>query len=243
MQLMEDTQYSETTDYGRFYKIEGNRKLKPTHVESLVRAFAVDPTIARYNPILVNETYGIIDGQHRLAALEKLHLPVYFIKEPGLTLENVIALNGGQKAWTPQDYAESWIERGNTEYQTYLNFKSEYGLNHDVLLRYLSLDKPMTTTMYKDGRFFVPDEDRSRKLCDDLVTLKPHYNRWNNRAFALGFYYLWKHPEYNHKKMLQKLTKNPEKISDRGTPEQYADMLSEIYNFSVQEHNRVWFAK
>lgn len=239
----EDTVYAKTTDFDLFHKIEGNRKIKPAHVANLVSAFDADPNIAKYNPIIVNEEYGIIDGQHRYEALKKLGLPVYFIKENYLTLDDVIALNSGQKAWTPQDFAESWIERGRMEYQTYLDFKSEYGLNHDVLLRYLALDKPMTTTMYKAGKFVPTDVEKSRELCNDLVSLKPYYNRWNNRAFALGFYYLWKNPQYKHKRMLDKVSRYSDRVSDRGTPEQYADMLSEIYNFGVQEQNRVWFAR
>lgn len=241
--ILDNTTYAKTTDYGRFKSIVGNRKLKEAHVANLVRAFDADAIAIQYNPVTINEKWEVIDGQHRIAALKKLQLPVYYLMQPGLTLENVIALNSGKKAWTPEDFAHSWIERGNKEYETYLWFKDSYGINHDILLRYLSLESPLTSQMFKDGKLKVVDFDRSVKLCEDLISLRPYYNRWNNRSFALGFWNLWSHPAYDHKRMLHKINLNQDKVSDRGTPEQYADMLSDIYNHGVREDNRTWFAK
>lgn len=241
--ILDKTKYDKSTDYKRFKTVKGNRPIRPAHVANLVRALDADATSIQYNPLIINEQWEVIDGQHRLQALEKLELPVYYLMQPGLTLDNVIALNSGKKAWSPEDFAHSWIVRGNQEYVTYLWFKDTYGINHDILLKYLSLENPMTSQMFKDGKLVVVDRDRSVQLCEDLMSLKPYYNRWNNRSFALGFWHLWSHPAYKHKRMLHKINLNQDMVEDRGTPEQYADMLSDIYNHGSRDDNRVWFAR
>lgn len=232
-----------TTEYTRFKRIVGNRPLRKAHVRNLVTAISKDATTIRYNPILVNDKMEVIDGEHRLAAIKQLGMPVYYIQEPDLTLENVINLNSGTKAWTPTDFAESYKERGNENYAIYLDFKKEFGFNHDILLRYLSLDNPITGDMFRQGKLKVGNVKKSLQLCNDLQEVGQYYDRFNNRSFALGFYMLWKNKSYDHKRMVQKLSVHKAKMHDCALPEQYADLLQKIYNIGVMDHNRVWFNK
>lgn len=59
-----DTEVKMTKDYMRFKRIKGNRKLYPGHVEYLRQVLLDKPDMLSYNPILVNERFEIIDGQH-----------------------------------------------------------------------------------------------------------------------------------------------------------------------------------
>jgi ParB/Sulfiredoxin domain len=234
-----------TLDYSRFKRIVGNRGVRRAHIKNLADAIRQDATSVRYNPIVVNEKMEVIDGQHRLEAIKslksELNLPVYYIMEPNLTLDNVISLNSGTKAWTPLDFADSFIERGNKNYQIYKDFKEMYGLNHDVLMRYLSLENPITTEMFKQGKFTVSNVDKSHKLCENLLEIGQYYKRFNYRPFAMGFYKIWRDKQYNHKRMLQKLAIHQSKLVDKSLPEEYSALLQKIYNTGVAEENRVWF--
>lgn len=229
MQL-DSVTFNKTRDYKKFRVLKGNRRIQDAHVARLMEAFTEDASISSYNPILINEKWEIIDGQHRYEALKQLDLPVYYMMQPGLDISDTIDLNTGKKSWRPDDYAYSFMEQGKDQYETYLWFKDEYGLNHDVLMRYLSLDAHMTTRLFKEGQFVVPDADESEELCNALQLMAPYYNRWNNRSFALGFFYLWTAPDYDHDKMLRQLQSHRNAITDRGTPAQYLEMLEKVYN-------------
>lgn len=92
-----DTEVKMTKDYMRFKRIKGNRKLYPGHVEYLRQVLLDKPDMLSYNPILVNERFEIIDGQHRLIAAEKAEVPVYYIMHKNLKLRDIQALNSGTK--------------------------------------------------------------------------------------------------------------------------------------------------
>ena len=94
-----------TQDYTLFRRIKGNRNVSQPHVKRLLEAIKNDPKTITYNPIVVNSKMEVIDGQHRLEAIKKVDLPVYYIIVDDLRLETVQKLNSGSKMWSPMDYA------------------------------------------------------------------------------------------------------------------------------------------
>lgn len=233
-----------TIDYSKFKKLKGNREVQRAHVNVLIKVYTLHSQLVEFTPILINEKWEVVDGQHRVAAWEALGLPVYYAIYEGLSLADVVTLNNSQKPWTPDDFARSWVEQGRSAYQTYLDFKAEFHINHDILLRFLSLASPsILNVRFRSGDLLVTDEEKSRDLCSDLVDFKQYYSKWNQRSFAFGFYYLWRHPEYEHDRMLMKLQQQPTRLVACTSPEQYADLLSEIYNYGFGNDNRVWFSK
>lgn len=105
-----------TTDYNKFKKLIGNREVLAPRVN------AIKSSIERIgyctNPILVNENFEVIDGQGRLEALKELGMPVLYIIEEGLTIEDCMGMNIGMKNWTLNDHIESYKSQG---YQSYVN--------------------------------------------------------------------------------------------------------------------------
>ena len=90
-----------TTDYELFKILGGNRTIKPKHVIELKESFSKKYLIS---PILVNEEYEIIDGQHRYLAAQDLNLPIHYIICKGYGLQEVQMLNSINKKWTAYDY-------------------------------------------------------------------------------------------------------------------------------------------
>lgn len=228
-------------DYSVLKRVEGNRGHSKPHIKRLVDAISKDAGCIKYNPILINEKNEVIDGQHRLEAIKELGLPVYAIQENGLTLENVQALNANTKVWSPMDYAKSFSELGNHNYADYINFKKHYKLNHDVLLQYLALDRPMTGEMFKQGKLVVPHLERSDALCKKLMDFERFYKRFKIRSFALAFKKVWEHPQYDHERMLLKLNQRPDAITDEALPENYVRQLENLYNHGLSAENKLRF--
>ena len=69
-----------TNDYSLFSKLDGNRDVNKAHLHRLKKSIKEESLCV---PIIVNEKYEIIDGQHRFSCWENLMLPVYYIVVEG----------------------------------------------------------------------------------------------------------------------------------------------------------------
>lgn len=231
-----------TEDYSIFKTIKGNRVLSPAHVRNLKEAIDKNNESRKLAPILVNEKYEIIDGQHRLEAIKQLGLSVYYIMHKGLTLKTVQQLHSTAKQWQPMDYAQAFAKLGNGYYQMYIDAKrSPYGLNHDSLLRYLGLEDCVTSTSFKEGNFVVPNFDYSMELLKQLSDFQPYYKRYNIRNFALAFLRLAQEPHYNHKRMMTQFEKYGNKLEERASEVGFFKSLNKIYNYNLSEEKKVIF--
>lgn len=229
-----------TTDYNLFKRIKGNREVRKPHKNRLLEAIKDDPHSIVYTPIVVNENMEIIDGQHRFRAIKELALPVHYIQMPGLKLRNVQKLNSTSKAWQPMDYARSFAELGNKNYQTYIEFKDKYKLNHDILMRYLALSNPITGQAFNAGLFQVFNASISHTLCHQLLEVGQYYERYNIRNFALGYLQIALTPKYDHSRMLRQMDIHGDKYQEQPLPNDVARELERIYNYKQRESVRLF---
>ena len=228
-----------TQDYTLFERISGNRKLSQPHVNRLLEAIQDSPDTITYNPIIVNDKFEVIDGQHRLEAIKKLGLPVHYVKVNDIGLQTVQKLNSLSKSWTPTDYAKSFAENGIEAYQTYLDFQSTFKLNFDVLMKYLSLDKPMTGALFKSGGFVTPDPQLSHDLCTFLVDIAEYIERARNRNVANGFFQVINSDNYDHVRMLRQLKKFGHLWTEQALPNDYAREFEYLYNYRQRTQPRL----
>lgn len=175
-----------TTDYTKFSLMESNRKVYKPHVKRLIAFFEFFPRSAEWLPILVNEKMQIADGQHRFHALQELGLPVSYIEVDGLSIDDARRLNAGAKPWTPMDYALCFCGLGSNPYCFYVELKKKYRFNHDILMRFVALDDPITGEAFRQGRLTAPDKKRTTTLCDALSILQKITNN-PHRSLAFAF--------------------------------------------------------
>lgn len=233
----------ETEDYNIFTFIKGNRDQNRIHVNKLARAIRDCGNITIISPILVNEKYEIIDGQHRFWAMSKVrkedHIdyPINFIVREGLTADDAISLNAGSKPWNPDDYARHFIK--NPNYAIFLSFRDRYNLNADVLFKYLS---PMgcNRAQFQKGQFIVTNETKSKTWCNRLEEMDQWYRDSRHRSFSLAYFELVSHKDYDHSRMIEQLgsyASNLIKVPLKNKPMKEA--LVDIYNKGIQ--NKVYF--
>lgn len=224
-------QIQETQDYSLFRRIKGNRTVSQPHVNRLLEAIKNDPKTITYNPIIVNQKMEVIDGQHRLEAIKKSELPVHYIKVDDVGLETVQKLNSISKMWSPMDYAKSFAENGNEDYRIYIDFKIRFKFNHDVVMRYLALDVPMTGTLFKQGKFQIPNVARSYELATYLQDLQQFYDRIAYRNSAYGFLIVAQSPNYDHRRMYRQMKNYAQNINEQPLANDYAREFERIYNY------------
>ena len=109
---MERFRLFETKDYSVFDTFECNRKVDSKHVAKLVLS------IKRYgltSPIVVSNDGNVIDGQHRLAALIKLNLPIAYIVVNNYNIKQLEEINTLQVKWKLVDYVRFEASLGNQD--------------------------------------------------------------------------------------------------------------------------------
>ena len=89
-------QVNSTNDYSKFKTLQGNRNVNSLHIRRLKESFKEKYLLS---PIVVNQNYEIIDGQHRFEAAKELNLPVNFIICNDYSLKEVQLLNTNMKNW------------------------------------------------------------------------------------------------------------------------------------------------
>lgn len=212
-----------------FVELAGNRPVNKAHIKSLAEAISLDTETVKFHPLLVNEKMEVIDGQHRIEALKMLKIPAYYIQVKGLRLIDAQRLNKLSKQWSPMDYALSFSDLGNVNYDAYLEFKKEYKLNHDILMRYIHLG-PITTEMFRAGKLKAKDLVASSDLADKLMDFERFLDRFKQRSFAIAFQIMWSHDDYDHEKLMTIMDSKVTKLEYQATPEDYLRILEGLYN-------------
>lgn len=126
------TSVFETSDYDKFKFMLGNRNINLSSVKKIEESISQNGF--KMCPILVNEKFEIVDGQHRFNALKDLGLPIYYVIENGLNIEDCKNLNINAKNWTLDDYVESYASLGYEEYIKLLNLKTELKISTSVAI-------------------------------------------------------------------------------------------------------------
>jgi hypothetical protein len=124
-----------TLNYELFKIIETNRPTVEGHVNAIAKSIENNGYIEAY-PILVNEEFGIIDGQHRFLACKKLNLPIVFTQIAGHTEKLMIDLNTTSTNWHLLDYAMSNAKKGIKCYQALIELENKYrlGISNSIVI-------------------------------------------------------------------------------------------------------------
>lgn len=234
-----------TTNYNKFTLLQDNREQSRGHIEALKRACETRGNLTKITPLVVNERMEVIDGQHRLTALAELGLPVYYSVTPGLRTEDAIAMNILQKPWTMDDYAMSYANSGNINYQKYLALKEDYGFSNTVTLHSvndLSKGNGRLFKAFRLGEFELTDGrlELAKSRLGALSSIAEWVPMVGARSFAIAFFDVLAAPGYDQQRMERKLALVGRNIlKDYTSPEDYRRALEEIYNYQQGEASRV----
>jgi hypothetical protein len=232
----------QSTQYDKFKFLLNNREANRGHIELLKKSFEEVGNLTAVQPILVNDKFEIIDGQHRFVACRELNLPVFYTQVAGLTVDDARKMNILHKGWTVDDYARSYALGGKKNYQTYLSLREEYPtVSHTQLLLYVYPEyRNGIFADFRNGDLEIEDLGAARDMLDKLVELQEALdNRHNGRAFQVAFRHIVVSPYYNHGHMMKKAKTVGTSLPRLGQITDYALALENLYNHSVSKKNHV----
>lgn len=225
-----------TFKYDQFNLLANNRAVDENHVRRLKKAFAENPQTAAAQPILVNQRFEVIDGQHRLEACKELSLPVYFIVVPNVTIEDTRKLNVNQKSWIVRDFVRSYADSGDKSYQRYDELVDTYSFAHAVLLEACGLRHNKTVTsplkLLKSGELKLTkaDFEKSQKKLDKLSELVDIVNLLGLKVYSIAILRIMDSGEYKHSRMKSKLSMYGHDLQQTESLRDAGRNLEDVYN-------------
>ena len=117
----------ETTNYELFSFKKENRGISRQKITQLKLNFLKFGYDKNY-PVLVDENFLIIDGQHRFLACKELDYEVNYSFAKNTSNEYMRSLNIVSSAWELADYVRSYAVEGVSSYVGLLDFKERHNL-------------------------------------------------------------------------------------------------------------------
>lgn len=156
-----------TKEYGLFKFRKDNRPIIPSNLKHIEESINKE-NLLHTKPILVNENFEVIDGQHRLLVAKKMNIPIYYSVQKNLSDDTLIRLNHCQKQWIMANYLDFYVSRDNEDYIKLKNFWQFSGLrlNQVFALFDLSCRKAGSDNGFREGKFKFP---KNEKLFYDIV--------------------------------------------------------------------------
>ena len=221
-----------TKNYKQFKKVNGNRELNQLHLKRLTESVNENDLLFA-NPILVNERYEIIDGQHRFEVCQKLGKPVHYIKCKGLGLKEIQILNANSKNWKLLDYIEGYCDMGLSEYCYLKSEINRTNLGISILMALMANngDNSNATNSLKNGTLKLPYKKRALTVSKWVADYEQYYEGSKRRSFVIALMTLHGLKGYNHKQMMKKLKYQSSKLVDCTSSKSYLALLEEIYNY------------
>ena len=236
------TEIFQTYNYDKFKLLEDNRNINLVHVKRLIESFNEKFLLC---PIIVNEKFEIIDGQHRYTASKESGTPIYYYIAYGYGIKEVQKLNTNQKNWNKLDYLQMYAAEGLKPYVQFQEFMNDF-----PDFRISACEKILTGLMggktetiegekikskyFENGRLEIPNIAKSYDFARKICEYKPYYKNYHDAKFIAAVHSIINSKLANHTELLKKVKKCHSigiPITDNSTTASYRDNLEEIYNY------------
>jgi len=241
-----------TTDYEKFITLDGNRNLNLLHIARLKKSFKEHQLLS---PILVNEKYEIIDGQHRFVAAKELGLPVFYITQEGYGITEVKILNVIGSNWTKKDFFQANCNKGLVEYLKMREFMTKFPqftlISAENLLTDSTNGANTTNTssadrkkygkarVFQEGLFKINNLEQATENAEKILQIKKFYKKATSQNFVSAMMGIFRMTKYDHIQLLTKLAFN--EIEDRVSVKSYRTQIEEIYNCKSRNKISLFF--
>lgn len=239
-----------TTDYGIFKPHSENRLTQETRdsrcsVAALAKSMKERGYLTAF-PVIVDSEMRVYDGQHRLLAAKMAGVPVYYVVNNSIKIDDVRTAGAIARKWTLLDYIGSYVRAGNPHYQRLHVITAaspfDIGIARNIWAAAYSGSKDNFSSAIKDGSFVLTAEIEAKynellQRLTEIQSFSPGFVQ-TSRA-ALGALSLLSHPEYDHGRMKEKLGYQSTRIVRCFSSEEYSRLLYDIYNYKALPANRI----
>jgi hypothetical protein len=231
-------------DYNQFTCLDRNRELNLANKRKLMESMKEEHLLI---PIIVNQYYQIIDGQHRFFSAMELGLPIYYIINHDYGIDQVIRANTVGVNWNKEDFLNSYVKQGIDAYVELEMIKEEFEINIGTLLSIIAEFKGQSneyiTTQFENGSLTIGD-DLFGGINFFLYQLQmfSDYSGYKSSSFIKAFLKLYLYEEYNPSQM-ERQVKNMKGFDpkQRNLTCMLEELCKKVYSFRVPKSKQLFF--
>lgn len=225
-----------TNNYEIFKRVDGNRGLNQRNFNKLINSMKEEQLKI---PIIVNEKYEIIDGQHRFEAAKFLGLPIYFIIIKGYGLSQVKRANIVSSNWTKKDFLEMFITEGKEIYSEFKNICDRYDISIGILIKlFAKVQEKQSIKVshdFEDGNLVLDGKEKVIEFLDALEKFN-NFKHYKDTQFVTAFMRLYFRTEYSQNKMEGRIKKHFAILEKCNTVDEYLELLcNRLYSYGRTE--------
>lgn len=226
-----------TTDYSIFKEFSSNREVDPRHVNKLVAAIK-HKNLLSVNPIIIDGSMRVIDGQHRLEAARALGIEIFYV-EGEVNRNDISILNSNQKNWTAMDYINHYtIEKVSSFLQLSSLINNHPLMAVSALLTLSNSEGRRDIIQLKNGYLDVLGMDHAKEVCSACEDL---FKRFDccfvfDSRFPLAMSKAIQADNFNIERLVEQIDSNPRAFVQCHTKKQYMEMIQEIYNRNLSKN-------
>lgn len=201
-------------------------------------------------PVLVNQNYQVIDGQHRVAAATELNLPVFYMVVPNMNLDDVHTLNSIGKKYSFDDYLEGYAAAGLAHYKNALSFRRKYKFTAHVYMYIWVGSKDFgngaSVNAFKNGKLVINDLKKCHQIAEDLTFMITEFKNelpLHKRPACIAMAEMMENPKFDLLKLVKNLNSNAvRKLRyNSSVADDWRSGLQKVYNFNMTKKNRITF--
>lgn len=113
-----------TDDYSSFKFFKYNRAINKANLKNVKKSLQKRGQIM---PVLITKDFKVIDGQHRVVAMQELELPIHYIICYNYISNDVEEVNNVGKNWDIRARVNNLAEHGNVNFIELLKMYKEWG--------------------------------------------------------------------------------------------------------------------
>lgn len=232
------TQHSEiiwTDEYDAFNLYEMNRDIDKNYVVNKIKKSLLEQGWLPDFPMLVDEDFNIIDGQHRFIAAKELGIKIPVKISKAFTDQQMIVINNATKRWTDKDFIAYRAKKGDVSARKLTTLCNRYNLTVRAAMRAASL---YTKCSIREA--VLPDFDfnKAEKIVEQILEICEVIKEKSGRLMESLSTFV-KHPDYDHERMLNKLSNQLDRFHKCNTVGAYLELFENIYNYQSKNRIRV----
>lgn len=224
-------QVYETEEYDMFsYRIDNRDVSENIKLREEIKACGI------LVPIIVNEKYEVIDGQHRVELAKSLKKPIPFVVIKGAGKKEIISINTTSKQWLLSDFINSYAHEGIEEYETMSKLLNDYDVSAGALccLAFNTTDTGATLRKVREGQlefvnlpFLVSFLDFYQELIDN-TTLE------NNSSLPKSLYTIYRLKNFDQSRIFDKSGLIAERLKGVTKQGMTTQIILECYNMRLR---------
>lgn len=245
-----------TSNLDIFKHSDKNRNIIPKHIKCLKESINRNNYLA-INPIIVDENFVVLDGQHRLQACKEMGIPIYYIIAHGDSNQIIMELNAVQEKWKLNDFFKFYKDKPLIKFLLKENKRSGIKIN---ALYFIGVHAQLNTITYqnkdlkKSLSMVFKNLDRVKmdyaffeSFIDYMMDIYLQMNLENdssflffrNTTFIKCMYHFFKSEQVNKDYLRKKLVERHRLIPKFSNSRLIRQSLIEIYNYNKPENSRL----